>query len=165
MLEWTELEAAEGVVLRISAVPGGLRSIEINPRRAPAGTRNDTNPLLVRAVAQLREYFAGKRRGFELPLDPQGTEFQYKVWKALSEIPYGETRNYRQIATAVGSPRAMRAVGAANGRNPLPIVVPCHRVIGADGKLVGYAGGLSVKKILLDLEARAAKEAREAVAG
>jgi methylated-DNA-[protein]-cysteine S-methyltransferase len=165
MIEWTEFEAASGVVLRVSAGPGGLRSIEINPRRAPTGNRNDANRLLVDAVAQLRDYFSGRRKSFELPLDPQGTEFQQKVWKALMDIPYGETRNYREIATAVGSPRAMRAVGAANGRNPLPIIVPCHRVIGADGKLVGYAGGLTVKKLLLELEVKQAKEAREAVAG
>jgi methylated-DNA-[protein]-cysteine S-methyltransferase len=165
MIEWTEIEAASGVVLRVSAGPGGLRSIEINPRRAPTGNRNDANRLLVDAVAQLRDYFSGRRKSFELPLDPQGTEFQQKVWKALMDIPYGETRNYREIATAVGSPRAMRAVGAANGRNPLPIIVPCHRVIGADGKLVGYAGGLTVKKLLLELEVKQAKEAREAVAG
>ena len=117
------------------------------------------------AAAQLRDYFSGRRRSFDLPLDPQGTEFQRRVWKALSEIPYGETRSYRDIAAAVGLPRAVRAVGAANGRNPLPVVVPCHRVIGVDGKLVGYAGGLRLKKLLLELEASQATGTREAAAG
>ncbi|MEB3102253.1 methylated-DNA--[protein]-cysteine S-methyltransferase [Ferviditalea candida] len=104
------------------------------------------------AAAQLREYFAGKRRRFELKLDLQGTPFQLKVWHALSEIPYGETRSYAQIAGAVGSPKAVRAVGGANNRNPLPIVIPCHRVIGSDGTLTGYGGGLSIKEHLLSLE-------------
>lgn len=152
-------------MLRVYAGPNGIRSVEINPRRPSSGTRNDANPLLAAATAQFREYFAGQRRRFDLPLDPQGTDFQRKVWKALEAIPYGETRNYREVAEAVGTPRAVRAVGAANGRNPLPIVVPCHRVIGADGKLVGYAGGLPVKRILLDLESADAAGTREAVAG
>lgn len=165
MNEWTELQAAEGVMLRVTAGPAGIRSIEINPRRPSAGTRNDANPTLTAAAAQLGEYFAGKRQRFDLTLDPQGTEFQRKVWNALAAIPYGETRNYREIAEAVGTPRAVRAVGAANGRNPLPIVVPCHRVIGADGKLVGYAGGLTVKRILLDLETNGRVGTREAAAG
>jgi methylated-DNA-[protein]-cysteine S-methyltransferase len=164
MTEWMQLEAAPGVVLRVTAGPAGIRSIEINPRREISGTRNDQNPLLLQAASQLCDYFAGRRHTFELPLDPQGTEFQRKVWKALAEIPYGETRSYRDIAAAVGLPRAVRAVGAANGRNPLPIMVPCHRVIGVDGKLVGYAGGLRVKKLLLELEGRQ-PETREAVAG
>jgi methylated-DNA-[protein]-cysteine S-methyltransferase len=155
MVEWTQFQATEGVVLRLSAGPSGIRSIQINPRGQAGGTRNDANPLLAAAVEQLREYFAGERRQFDLPVEAQGTDFQRRVWQVLAGIPYGETRNYRQIADAVGAPRAVRAVGAANGRNPLPIVVPCHRVIGADGKLVGYAGGLPVKKVLLELEQRA----------
>jgi len=101
---------------------------------------------------QLREYFEGKRTAFDLPLHPKGTPFQMAVWKALMKIPYGETRSYGDIARAVGRPAAVRAVGLANGRNPLPIVVPCHRVIGASGKLVGYGGGLAVKQALLDRE-------------
>lgn len=165
MTEWTQLEVAEGVVLRVTAGPSGIRSIEINPRREATGTRNEENPILMEAAAQLRDYFCGRRRSFELTLDPQGTEFQRRVWKALSEIPYGETRSYRDIAAAVGLPRAVRAVGAANGRNPLPVIVPCHRVIGVDGKLVGYAGGLRLKKLLLELEAKQATETREAAAG
>ena len=101
---------------------------------------------------QLREYFQGKRTDFDLKLHPKGTPFQKAVWKALAAIPYGETRSYGEIAKAVGSPAAVRAVGLANGRNPLPIVVPCHRVIGARGQLVGYGGGLPVKQALLDRE-------------
>src|SRR5689334_14102219 len=113
MNEWTAFQAAEGVMLRVTAGPAGIRFIEINPRRPSAGTRNDANPTLTAAVAQLSEYFAGKRQRFDLALDPQGTEFQRKVWIALAAIPYGETRNYREIAEAVGTPRAVRAVGAA----------------------------------------------------
>ena len=101
---------------------------------------------------QLQEYFAGKRKVFDLPLAPKGTEFQQKVWQALKEIPFGETRSYGEIAKRIGQPKASRAVGGANNRNPLPIFIPCHRVIGANGKLVGYAGGLEIKKVLLNVE-------------
>ena len=113
---------------------------------------------------QLREYFQGKRTTFDLTLHPKGTPFQKAVWKALAAIPYGETRSYGDIAKAVGRPAAVRAVGLANGRNPLPIVVPCHRVIGASGRLVGYGGGLAVKQALLDREREvsAARRARSA---
>ena len=104
------------------------------------------------ATLQLEEYFAGKRQAFDLPLAPSGTEFQRRVWAALAEIPYGETRSYGQIATAIGQPGASRAVGMANGRNPVSIVVPCHRVVGASGSLTGYAGGPERKQFLLDLE-------------
>lgn len=104
------------------------------------------------ATRQLEEYFAGKRQAFDLPLAPSGTEFQRRVWAALTEIPYGETRSYGQIATAIGRPGASRAVGMANGRNPVSIVVPCHRVVGASGSLTGYAGGPERKQFLLDLE-------------
>ena len=102
---------------------------------------------------QLGEYFAGERREFDLELELRGSEFERRVWNALREIPYGETRAYGQIATAIGAPGRARAVGAANGRNPIAVVVPCHRVIGADGSLTGYAGGLQRKRLLLDLEA------------
>jgi len=106
------------------------------------------------AKRQLDEYFAGARTEFELALKPSGTRFQLEVLEALRAIPYGETRSYRDIAQRVGRPRAVRAVGAANGRNPLPIVIPCHRVIGADGSLTGFGGGLAAKTLLLELEAR-----------
>lgn len=108
--------------------------------------------LLERASRQLEEYFAGKRKQFDLPLSLRGTEFQRQVWAALRDIPYGETRNYGQIAQAVGRPKAVRAVGMANHRNPISIIVPCHRVVGADGSLTGYGGGLENKKFLLALE-------------
>lgn len=109
-------------------------------------------PVLRQAVGELREYFAGTRRAFTLPLSPAGTPFQQQVWNALRGIPYGETRTYGQIAAQIGRPKACRAVGMANNRNPIAIVVPCHRVVGASGALVGYAAGLPVKETLLRLE-------------
>ncbi len=110
------------------------------------------DPVLACARVQLQEYFAGQRRHFDLPLAAAGTDFQRQVWAALAKIPYGESRSYREIARAIGRDRAVRAVGAANGRNPLPIVVPCHRVIGSDGSLTGFAGGMARKQWLLELE-------------
>lgn len=118
---------------------------------AQAGNRASAAVLDV-CAAQLREYFAGQRREFDLPLAARGTPFQRSVWSALCAIPYGELRSYRDIARAIDRPKAVRAVGAANSRNPLPIVVPCHRVIGSDGSLTGYAGGLGIKTRLLQLE-------------
>ena len=109
-------------------------------------------PLLARGREELLEYLAGARRDFDLPLAPQGTPFQQRVWAALREIPYGQTRSYRELALAAGSPRGYRAVGMANHRNPIPILIPCHRVVGADGSLTGYAGGLELKRKLLELE-------------
>ncbi len=106
----------------------------------------------VRAAGQLTEYFAGKRKVFDLPLELKGTEFQKKVWQALREIPYGTTCSYGEIAAKIGNPKASRAVGGANNKNPIAIVVPCHRVIGANGSLVGYASGLRTKEALLKLE-------------
>jgi methylated-DNA-[protein]-cysteine S-methyltransferase len=123
--------------------------------RLGARTQHTSHPILLQAEAQLAEYLAGKRRKFTVQLDPVGTEFQNKVWGALRTIPFGETRSYGQIAAQIGSHTAVRAVGAANGRNPLSIIVPCHRVIGADGKLTGFAGGLEVKARLLALEGAA----------
>ena len=110
------------------------------------------DPVLASRARQLAEYFRGERQHFDLPLGAQGTHFQHSVWAALARIPHGETRSYRDIAQAIGKPSAVRAVGSANGRNPLPIVVPCHRVIGADGSLTGFAGGLQAKTCLLQLE-------------
>ncbi len=109
-------------------------------------------PLTDLAYAQIMDYFEGRRRTFTFPYALRGTEFQKKVWRALCDIPYGETRTYKEIAAAVGNPKACRAVGMANNKNPIAIAVPCHRVIGADGKLVGYAGGLDMKEALLQLE-------------
>jgi methylated-DNA-[protein]-cysteine S-methyltransferase len=111
------------------------------------------HPLLRETVRQLREYFAGQRRAFELPLEFRGTEFQRSAWSALLTIPYGETRTYRQMAEQIGNPAAVRAVGAANGRNPISIIAPCHRVIGMNGDLTGFGGGLKAKAQLLALEA------------
>ncbi|WP_374572508.1 methylated-DNA--[protein]-cysteine S-methyltransferase [Acinetobacter sp.] len=110
------------------------------------------HPVLLETARQLNEYFAGQRRQFDLPLDFEGTDFQQEVWQALLSIPFGETRSYKQIAEQIGNPKAVRAVGAANGKNPISIIAPCHRVIGASGKLVGFAGGLENKDILLKIE-------------
>jgi methylated-DNA-[protein]-cysteine S-methyltransferase len=114
--------------------------------------KDDTHPTLLETERQLAEYFAGRRKTFALRLDLAGTPFQCRVWNALLTIPFGETRSYAQIAKQIGSPAAVRAVGAANGRNPISIVAPCHRVIGSTGKLTGFAGGLGVKARLLALE-------------
>jgi len=120
------------------------------------GARGETSPLpcpvLSRAARELAEYFAGKRRQFTIPLSPAGTDFQRRVWAALEAIPYGETTTYGALAAQIGNPRACRAVGMANNRNPIPIFIPCHRVVGADGSLTGYAGGLDAKQLLLELE-------------
>jgi methylated-DNA-[protein]-cysteine S-methyltransferase len=117
------------------------------------GRHGAPTPLLARATEQLNEYFAGERRGFDLPLAPTGTDFQLACWRALAEIPYGETRSYGEQAVRIGKPESIRAVGAANGANPIAIILPCHRVIGADGSLTGFGGGLETKRRLLDLEA------------
>ena len=122
--------------------------------RADARARRRITRSCATAEAQLSEYFAGERRVFDLTLAPRGTPFQLAGWQALLAIPFGETRSYREIARAIGQPSATRAVGAANGRNPLPIVAPCHRVIGADGSLTGFGGGLANKRWLLDHERR-----------
>jgi methylated-DNA-[protein]-cysteine S-methyltransferase len=117
-----------------------------------AGFDKKETPLIRKAAAQLAEYFAGRRRKFDLPLALRGTDFQLSVWKILQAIPYGHTLSYGEVAARAGNPKACRAAGMANNRNPIAIIVPCHRVIGADGSLTGYAGGLSVKQYLLDLE-------------
>ena len=111
-------------------------------------------PLIRRAFNQLSEYFDGRRQAFDLPLKPAGTPFQNAVWTALTDIPYGQTCAYRDIAAAAGNPKACRAVGMANNKNPIAIIIPCHRVIGADGRLVGYGSGLDIKRALLALEAK-----------
>jgi methylated-DNA-[protein]-cysteine S-methyltransferase len=122
--------------------------------RVPLGemTENPLHPVLEDTAKQIEEYFTGKRKNFSLPLDFRGTDFQKKVWNALLTIPFGETRSYAQIAQQVDSPKAVRAVGAANGKNPISIVAPCHRVIGSNGELTGFAGGLAAKTLLLSLE-------------
>lgn len=128
-------------------------------RLQPAPDWRFDSEALASAATQLSEYFAGKRMQFALRMSPTGTSFQRAVLEALQTIPYGETRSYQQIARQIGRPKAVRAVGAANGRNPLPIVIPCHRVVGADGRLTGFGGGLKAKQLLLDVEAGLAQDA------
>lgn len=155
MIHYTTIDSPVGALL-LAADDDGMRLIEFNAPRHPMphgeNWREGDSALLRTARIQLIEYFNGARRMFNLSLAPRGTEFQRSVWRTLSGIPYGETISYAQLATRVGKPGAMRAVGAANGRNPLPIVLPCHRVIGADGSLTGFGGGLPAKRFLLTLE-------------
>ena len=130
-----------------------LTAIEFEGRHSNTdGDSDRCDAVLERATGQLQHYFAGRRQQFDLPLAPAGTTFQRAVWTALAAIPWGELRSYADIARAIDKPTAVRAVGAANGRNPLPIVVPCHRVIGSNGSLTGFAGGLELKRQLLELE-------------
>lgn len=141
--------------LMLAADDAGLRHIEFRDNRHPANRADwhgGDSEILQASEAQLADYFAGTRRDFDLPLAPQGTAFQLQVWHELARIPFGATISYAQLAQRIGKPEAVRAVGAANGRNPLPIVLPCHRVIGADGALVGFGGGLPTKQFLLRLE-------------
>ena len=142
--------------LLIAADDHGLRAIEFPDNRHPVRRDPDwhdgDSAVLQRAEAQLAEYFAGARRHFDLPLSPRGTPFQLRTWQALRDIGFGETISYAELARRIDQPAAVRAVGAANGRNPLPIVVPCHRVIGTDGSLTGFGGGLPTKRFLLRLE-------------
>ncbi len=148
--------------LRLRSDGHALIGVEmLDDPKAPlaADDRRETDDLLEQARAELDEYFAGARQAFDVPLTPTGTEFQRRVWHALTTIPYGTTISYRALAERIGQPTATRAVGLANGRNPIAIVIPCHRVIGADGSLTGYGGGLERKRSLLDLEARVAGRA------
>ena len=154
MMYWHEMEspvgrlllAGDGTRLKLVYFQAGPHA-----RRAAPDWTADAGPF--RAVmAQLEEYFGGRRREFDLPLAPEGTTFHRSVWQALTRIPYGETISYSELARRIGNPQAPRAVGLANGANPLPIVVPCHRVIGADGSLTGFGGGLDIKRQLLALE-------------
>ena len=142
--------------LFLAADDAGLRAVEFPENRYPVKRDGDwhegSHALLDEAARQLGEYFAGTRQTFDLPLAPHGTDFQLGVWQALRTIPFGDTWSYAQLAGKIGQPSAMRAVGAANGRNPIPIIVPCHRVIGADGSLTGFGGGLPTKEFLLRLE-------------
>ena len=145
--------------LRLVAGAQGLREVWFESGRhqkAPAAHWKHDPGKLAFARVQLEEYFAGTRQVFALPLHPIGTPFQLAVWQALARIPYGATISYGELARRIGQPQAVRAVGAANGRNPLPIVLPCHRVIGADGSLTGFGGGLPTKRSLLAMEARIA---------
>ena len=150
--------------IMLAAGSRGLKSIGFTKGKPPSKSEPDWIPVssesertaagraLTKAASQLEEYFSGARCSFDLPLNAGGNEFQQRVWKGLCEIPYGETWSYGKLAERIGRPGAARAVGSANSRNPLPIVVPCHRVIGANGTLTGYAGGLHIKAFLLELE-------------
>ena len=143
--------------LKLVASDKGLVAIlweNDRPRRVRLSqlVEDQLDPVLVETERQIGEYFAGKRKAFSIPLDMRGTRFQKDVWEALLAIPFGETRSYGQLAKQLGNPAATRAVGAANGRNPVSIIVPCHRVIGSSGKLTGFAGGLDAKAHLLSLE-------------
>lgn len=164
MVVWTEF-AAEGLTVRITAGEAGIRRMEFNPSAAPVGNYEPGHWLMAEATRQIQEYLQGRRKQFKAPLDLRGTEFQRRVWQALGTIPYGETRSYRWLASAVGCPRGYQAVGQANGANPICIIVPCHRVIASDGSLGGYAGGLDVKRRLLQLEAMHAGPLMQAAAG
>jgi methylated-DNA-[protein]-cysteine S-methyltransferase len=134
-------------LLRLTASGHALTGVALNAEGVPTAATPDG--VLGVAVRQLGEYFAGSRRAFDLPLEPAGTPFQQRVWMALVEIPFGETAAYGEIASRIGRPDAVRAVGAANGQNPIPIIIPCHRVIGADGSMTGFGGGLPMKRWLL----------------
>ena len=145
--------------LSLVAADGGLLAVVWPDDRAGrvriGGARNaPDHPILRQATQQLREYFAAERRTFDVPLEPRGTEFQVKAWRALAHIAFGETVSYAAQAKAIGHANAVRAIGAANGRNPLSLILPCHRVVGSNGALTGYAGGIDAKAALLDFEQR-----------
>jgi methylated-DNA-[protein]-cysteine S-methyltransferase len=145
--------------LKLVANGNGLAAVlweNDDPSRVRLGPLEEdrNHPVLREAERQLSDYFAGKRETFSLKLDFAGTDFQKKVWNALTTIPFGQTRSYGQIARQIGHPKAVRAVGAANGRNPISIIAPCHRVIGSNGKLTGFAGGLKAKAALLEMETK-----------
>ena len=155
-LAFMEMPSPVGI-LKLVATKNALVAVlweNENPKRVRLAELIEQvdHPILLATQKQLSEYFAGTLQRFDLPLDFEGTEFQKRVWQALLDIPFGETRSYRDIAEQVGNIKAVRAVGAANGKNPISIIAPCHRVVGMNGKLVGFAGGLDNKKILLGLE-------------
>jgi methylated-DNA-[protein]-cysteine S-methyltransferase len=140
--------------LALVAGDEGLEQIQFEGIPPAHALPSNGHPVLVETVRQLDAYFARELRDFDLPLIPRGTPFQVSAWTALLQIPYGATRSYAEQAKAIGAPTAMRAIGAANGRNPIPIVIPCHRIIGSNGKLTGFGGGLPTKRYLLDLESQ-----------
>jgi methylated-DNA-[protein]-cysteine S-methyltransferase len=154
-MRYSLLETPIGALVLSGSADGTLSSLDfVDGRGAPQpdGSWVRDDAAFAEARAQLGAYFDGRLRQFDLPLAPAGTAFQRSVWQALEQIPYGQTRTYGQLAAELGSPRAMRAVGAANGRNPISIVIPCHRLVGSDGSLTGYGGGLARKQWLLELE-------------
>ncbi|MCL2526026.1 MAG: methylated-DNA--[protein]-cysteine S-methyltransferase [Coriobacteriia bacterium] len=151
MTNWMKKDTPIGEVY-LADSDGKLSGLYFEEYRLPADRCEQQTPLLDEAARQLDEYFAGTRNSFDLPLAPAGTDFQQAVWQALCTIPYGKTCSYGDIAARIGKPKASRAVGGANNRNPIAIIIPCHRVIGSSGKLVGYGGGLPTKIHLLKLE-------------
>ena len=165
MIVWAAMKSRVGTI-RVAATSRGVCKISLGKETAAdffgwlerrigrAPRRPERNGIVALALAQIAEYLNGTRREFDLPLDLRGTEFQRRAWSAVAGIPYGETRTYTDIARTIGKPQAVRAVGAANGANPLPLVVPCHRVLGSDGSLTGYGGGLDVKQKLLEMESQ-----------
>ena len=148
---WHRIDSPIGE-LQLVGDGSSLTRLEMSARATPAGGQHDPDAF-EEVEGQLRAYFAGELTEFDVPLAPSGSGFQLAVWAALLRIPYGETASYGEIANEVGRPDAMRAVGTTNGRNPIAVIIPCHRVIGADGSLVGYGGGLPRKRLLLELEA------------
>jgi methylated-DNA-[protein]-cysteine S-methyltransferase len=157
-LFYKEIESPVGK-LKLVASSNALVAVlwereEPNRIKLNAATLDPQQPILLETERQLSEYFSGERTDFDLPLQPDGSEFQKKVWRALREIPFGQTKSYLDLARAIGSSKAARAVGAANSKNPLSIIVPCHRVVGSDGSLTGFAGGIETKAALLALETR-----------
>jgi len=155
-MNYTQIDSPVGPLLLV-ADEAGLREIRFVKGRTPAHpdpSWKENRAALQETIRQLQSYFAGEREEFDLPLAPEGTPFQLKVWKHLCDIPYGKTLSYGELARRLGNPNASRAVGLANGSNPIPIVIPCHRVIGSNGKLTGYGGGLPIKEKLLALERR-----------
>lgn len=154
-VHWMHFDSPVGRLL-VAAGDDGLRAIEFPRNRHPVkrddGWTEAAHPLIDETQRQLDDYFSGKREAFDLPLAPRGTPFQLAVWNALLRIPFGDTWTYGDLARHIDQPSAVRAVGAANGRNPIPIIIPCHRVIGSDGALTGFGGGLPTKEFLLRLE-------------
>lgn len=150
-------ESFSGIKIAALASSKGIKRIILNPDKklselSSATKLRSDDPYLFGIFNQLKEYFEGTRKKFEVPIDIDGTEFQVKVWNEVKKIPYGKTKSYKSIAEKLGNAKLIRAVGKANGQNPVPILIPCHRVIGADGTLTGYAGGLDVKEKLLEIE-------------
>lgn len=150
-------ETISGIKITVLVSSKGIKKIFLNPKKqseeiSAATKLRSTDPYLFGVINQLNEYFDGTRKKFNVPLDVEGTEFQKRVWKELQKIPYGKTISYKTLSEKLGDVKAVRAVGKANGQNPIAIIIPCHRVIGADGKLTGYAGGLDIKEKLLHLE-------------
>ena len=141
-------------IIGIAQNDEGITNLYIADKLSSEGMKIRETPLIKEAADQLKDYLSGKRLAFDLPLAPQGTDFQTKVWDELQRIPYGHTHSYKQLAEKIGKPTAARAIGMANNKNPILIIIPCHRIIGKDGSLVGYAGGLNMKEQLLKMEKR-----------